>query len=98
MLERFIWYTSSGIPTAVAVWIGLAAFLTGLKRFGVYVKFPLWPLFFVLWVITTFTGFIGGSSVTKTSTIIAVSTLIIGILFYLVSLPLGKKIERGKPK
>jgi len=98
MLERFIFYASSGIPTAVAAWIGLAAFLTGLKRFSVYVKFPLWLLFFVLWVITTFTGFFGGSSVTKTNSIIAVSALIIGILFYLVSLPLGKKVERGKPK
>lgn len=98
MFERFIWYASIAIPTAVAAWIGLAAFLTGLKRFDVYLKFPLWLLFFVLWVIATFTGFFGGSSVTKTHSIIAVSALIIGILFYLVSLPLRKKIERGKPK
>jgi len=98
MLERFIFYASSGLATAVAAWIGLAAFLTGLKRFGIYLKLPLWLLFFVLWVLSTFTGFLGGTSATKTISLISVAALIIGILFYLVSLPFGKNMERGKSK
>lgn len=90
MLERFIWYTSSGIASAVAAWIGLAAFLTGLNRFGLYVKFLLWVLFVVLWVLSTFAGFLGGHLATKTISLIAFSSLIIGILFYLLSLMMGK--------
>ena len=96
MLDRFIWYASSGIASAVAAWIGLAAFLTGLNRFGLYVKFPLWLLFVVLWVVTTFAGFLGGSLATKTISLIAASALIIGILFYLVSLMMGKNREKSK--
>jgi len=98
MLERFLWYAGNGIATAGAAWVGLAAFLTGLKRFGIYVKFPLWLLFLSLWLLSTFVGFLGGTSVTKTISLIAVSALIIGILFYLISLPLGKSNERGKLK
>lgn len=98
MLERFIWYASSGIATAVAAWIGIAAFLTGLKRFGLYAKVPLWLLFVVLWVVATCAGFLGESLATKTISLIAVSALIIGILFYLVSLPMRKNrvVEKSK--
>ena len=98
MLEHFIWYASSGLASAVAAWIGLAAFLTGLKRFGLSVKCPLWLFFVVLWVVTTFSGFWGGSYVNKTISLIAVSALIIGILFYLVSLMMGKNRGREKSK
>ena len=98
MLERFLWYAGNGVATVAAAWVGLAAFLTGLKRFGIYVKFPLWLLFLSLWLLSTFVGFLGGTSVTKTISLIAVSALIIGILFYLISLPLGKSNERGKLK
>ena len=98
MLEHFLWYAGSGIATAVAAWIGLAAFLTGLKRFGIYVKFPLWLLFLALWLLSAFVGFLGGTPATKIISLIAVSALTLGILFYLVSLPLGKSSERGKVK
>ena len=98
MLERFIWYTGSGIASAVSAWIGIAAFLTGLNKFGLYVKFPLWLLFLVLWVVATFAGFLGGSMATKTILLIAFSALIIGILFYLVSLVMGKNREGVKRK
>jgi len=98
MLERFLWYAGNGVATAGAAWIGLAAFLTGLKRFGIYVKFPLWLLFLVLWLLSIFVGFLGGTPATKIISLMAVSALIIGILFYLVSLPLGKSNERGKLK
>ena len=98
MLEQFIWYASNGIATAMAAWIGLAAFLIGLKRFGVNVKFPLWLLFVVLWMVTTFAGFLGGTWATKMISIIAVSALIIGILFYLVSLAMGKNRVGEKSK
>jgi len=98
MLERFLWYAGSGIATAVAAWVGFAALLTGLKRFGIYVKFPLWLLFLALWLLSTFVEFLGGTAATKIISLIAVSALIIGILFYLVSLPLGKSSEGGKLK
>lgn len=94
MLERFIWYASSGIARGVTAWIGLAAFLKGLKRFAIHVKSPLWLLFLALWALSTFAGFLGGTSATKTISLIAVAVLIIGILFYLVSLALGKNSAR----
>lgn len=96
MLERLMWYVGNGIATAAAAWIGFAAFLTGLKRFGLNVKFPLWLLFVVLWVVATFSGFLGESWANKTISLIAVSALIIGILFYLVSLVMGKKETGGR--
>ena len=71
MLERFIWFTSSGIASAVTAWIGIAAFLTGLNKFGLSVKFPLWLLFLVLWVVATFAGFLAGSMATKTISLIS---------------------------
>ena len=98
MLERFLWYAGNGIATAGAAWVGLATFLTGLKRFGTYVKFPLWLLFLMLWLLSTFVGFLGGTPATKIISLMSVSVLIIGILFYLVSLLLGKSNERGKLK
>jgi|GEM_PF-5455156 len=98
MLEHFLWYAGNGVATAVAAWVGLAVFLTGLKRFGIFVKFPLWLLFLVLWLLSTIVGFLGGTPATKIISLMAVSALIIGILFYLVSLPLGKSNEKGKLK
>jgi hypothetical protein len=96
MFGYFVWYVGYGIATAGAAWVGLAAFLTGLKRFGIYVRFPLWLLFFILWIVSTFVGLFGGTPATKIISLMSVSVLIIGILFYLISLPLGKSNERKK--
>ena len=90
MPERFIYYASRGIATAGAAWIGFAAFLAGLNGFGVNVKLPLWLLFVGLWVVATIVGFLGGSWAAKMTSLIAASVLIIGVLFYLVSLAMGK--------
>lgn len=98
MSERLVFYASSGIVTAIAAWIGLVAFLTGLKRFGHNMKFPMWLLFGVLWVVATLAGVVGGSGATDMISLIAAPVLIIGILVYLASLPMGRKKGGEKSK
>ena len=98
MLERLIFYASSGLVTALAAWVGVAAILQARKRFGHGEKLPLWLLFIILWMVTTLAGFVGGAGASGIITPIAVVVLVIGILVYLVSLPITRKVEEKKTK
>lgn len=48
MSERIAYWAGSSIPMALAAWVGIAAFVYGLRRFGKEIKLPLLKIFVAL--------------------------------------------------
>ena len=88
-MERIIFYASSTLPPAGAAWLGIAAFKMGLRRWGRRVEVPLGWIFPVLWGLILAGGFVGGQRVIDPVLMVALGVLVVGVLFWFLSLVAG---------
>lgn len=91
MLDRLAFFIGNSLPMTGVAWAGYAAACYGLRRLGYTIKFPLWVVFLVLWVVITLAGFVGGTQTTNVISTIAILLLVGGIVVYLISFPAGRK-------
>lgn len=93
MAGRIAYYFSFSLISAFILWIGIVAFVLGLKRFNVKIIFSFWRLFIFIFLITFIYDFLYGTE--NNLNLFSCLVLIIGILFWIISIPIGRVFHRG---
>lgn len=91
MLELLVIYATRSLPSILICFIGIAATKSGLNRFGMFFKIPLWLVFLFLWAAGILTGVLLGVPAIQKLPIVALPVFLIGILFWIVSLIFGSR-------
>tara|TARA_B100000315_G_C14307078_1_gene464553 strand:+ start:29 stop:313 length:285 start_codon:yes stop_codon:yes gene_type:complete len=86
VLEIIVLRALESLVPSFALFISIASIQSGLSKIGKQFKIPLIVTFFSIWGLATISGFLFGDTGLKKFTIVATGALLIGILFWLISI------------